>query len=143
MMIGNILRLIRVMRFRDACLGWYRDRSLMYPIRSATIPSSMRLTAASILFAPGISRSALLAHLCSESTYGHDFGPALSDLQKIGPLLHHLCAGLQVESAVVGGADDIPGSVRELQLNMVMSIPSAHAGWSRPGRESHDRSLCP
>jgi hypothetical protein len=55
--------------------------------------------------------------------YRRDFDPTLRDLEKVCPLPHHLGSRLQIESVVVGGADCIPGSVGELQLDVFVRAP--------------------
>ena len=48
--------------------------------------------------------------LCRCSSEGQHFASALGALQKIGPVLHHLGAWLQVESVVVRRAHRVPGA---------------------------------
>jgi len=60
--------------------------------------------------------------LCRCSTEGQHLTSALRPLQKVGPVLHHLGAGLQVEGVIVGGAHGVAWRVGELQLNMLVVV---------------------
>ena len=56
---------------------------------------------------------------CSERQY---LCSALSPLQKVCPMLHHLRAWFQVECMVIGGTDSVARRVGEMQLDVVMVV---------------------
>ena len=47
--------------------------------------------------------------------------PRLGVFEEVGPVMHHLGAGFQVERVVVGCAYSISGNVCELQFDVLMS----------------------
>ena len=81
--------------------------------------------------------------LCRCSTEGQHLAAALCPLQKVGPVLHHLGAWLQVESVVVGGAHGVAWAWASCNSICSCAYP-AHAGWWKPAPGSRGRScgLC-
>jgi len=60
-------------------------------------------------------------HYAAEPRNGSTLMP-LSLFQIVGPVSHHLGARLQIEGMVVSGADGIAGSVRKLQLDVIVVL---------------------
>ena len=65
---------------------------------------------------------AVIASLCRRTAKRQHLAAALGLLQKVGPVLHHLGARLQVERVVVGCADGVARRVGKLQFDVLMRV---------------------